>query len=37
MDSGWSSATKGENIVANLAITLQTPKLVATIDKGNIS
>ena len=37
MDSGYSSATNGENIVANLETKLQTPKLVATTEIGNIS
>lgn len=37
MDSGLSSATKGEKIVANLETKLQIPKLVATTEIGNIS
>ena len=37
MDSGCSSATNGENMVASLEIKLQTPKLVATTEMGNIS
>lgn len=37
IDSGLSSATKGEKIVANLETKLHTPKLVATTEIGNIS